>query len=98
MTRPHGVCAAIYARTNHDQRDLSEWRRRSIHIEYCLSAAKSHGYSDTEILIYKDEGLSGIAKSAPSLEKLLEGIGNLESIYVPSLSRISRNHERLSAD
>jgi site-specific DNA recombinase len=82
---------AIYARTNQDPRTVFEYRRIQTQIDLCLSVAESHGVSMDDIHIYKDEGLSGSAKSAPNLDKLLSKIAKYGSIYVPSLTRISRD-------
>ena len=88
---------AIYVRSNHDLHVASEWRRISNQIEQCLVSAKSHGFGEDAIYLYKDECVSGIAKSPPALEGLLNVIGAFKSIYVANLDRLSRNSDRVAS-
>jgi hypothetical protein len=83
------ICTVV--RANQDPRTVFEYQRLQTQIDLCLSVAESHGVSTDDIHIYKDEGLSGSAKSAPNLDKLLSKIAEYGSIYVPSLTRISRD-------
>jgi DNA invertase Pin-like site-specific DNA recombinase len=83
--------AAIYARTNQDPRTVFECRRMQKQIEQCLSTAESKGISIDDIHIYKDEGLSGTAPSAPDLDRLLSKVADYGYVFVPNLSRISRD-------
>lgn len=92
FAKPHR--AAIYARTNQDPRSVSECRRIHDQIELCLTVAQSKGFSEGEIHVYKDEGLSGVAKTAPGLERLLSALCDYESVFVVHCSRISRNSNR----
>ncbi len=94
MTSTKPSRAAIYARTNQDPRSVFESRRIHKQIELCISVAKSQGFSEDELHVYKDEGLSGLATAAPGLEKLLAAVSDYESVFVPDPSRISRHGDR----
>ena len=88
--------AAVYARTNHDPRAVDEYRRINRQIELCLSVAKEKGFAERAIDVYKDEGLSGIARFAPDLQKLLDHAFDYDAIIVPDISRLSRDNERIT--
>lgn len=94
MTSTKPRRAAIYARTNLDPRSVFECRRIQKQIELCLSIAESQGFTEDELHVYKDEGLSGVATAAPGLEKLLAAVSDYESVFVPDPSRISRCGDR----
>lgn len=87
-TKPHR--AAIYARTNQDTRSVFECSRIKKQIGLCISVAESQGFSEDELHVYKDEGLSGVATKSPGLERLLSAVSDYESVFVPDSSRISR--------
>lgn len=55
--------AAIYARTNIDSRSHSGFISINNQVESCLAVATLNGYSENDIHIYKDEGISGASIS-----------------------------------
>ena len=79
--------AAIYTRTNQS----NQTARTQSQIELCLSVAKSKGFSENEIHIYKDEVVLGNCKSPPALKQLLAAIPDYAAVFVSQLNRISRN-------
>lgn len=95
MKKASLIRAAIYSRTNLDSRLVSEHRRMHTQVELCLSVALSKGFSEDEIHVYKDHGISGVAKSPPALEKMLNDL-KYEAIFISELSRLSRDAMQLS--
>jgi len=94
MTERPNRRAAIYVRTNKDPRSVAEFRRLNTQIELCVTAAKTKGFPEEELSIYKDEGVSGVAKSAPDLKQLLHNASCYSTIFVPTVDRISRDADR----
>jgi DNA invertase Pin-like site-specific DNA recombinase len=95
MLKPK-LSAAIYTRTNHENQTGVECRRTQDQIELCLSVARSQGFSKDKIHIYSDQGVSGVNKLAPELEKLLVVVLDYSAVFVPDMSRISRDYICLS--
>jgi hypothetical protein len=94
MTEHPSRRAAIYVRTNKDPRPVAEFRRLNTQIELCVTAAKTKGFPEEELSIYKDECISGVAKSAPDLTQLLHNASCYSTIVVPTVDLISRDADR----
>ncbi len=94
MTKRPNRRAAIYVRTNQDPRSVAELRRLNAQIELCVTTAKTNGFHEDELIVYKDEGTSGVAKSAPDRTRLLNDVSCYSMIFVPDVDRISRDGDQ----
>lgn len=90
-----GQLIAIYVRTNQNPGSVSQYRNITAQVEQCLEFAKEKGYSENDIHIYKDEGVSGVAKRFPAQDRFLAVITNYGVLITSGMSRIARNQKRI---
>jgi DNA invertase Pin-like site-specific DNA recombinase len=80
---------ALYARSSTERQSKGLDAQIVALQEFC----RSRGFKESEIKLYQDFGISGAKKSRPALDSLIADMqqGSITSIYVYSISRLSRS-------
>jgi DNA invertase Pin-like site-specific DNA recombinase len=86
---------AIYARSNLPPGSFESRKAISAQIDKCLAFALSEGWSRENIVIFYEEGVSGVAHKSPILDDLVGQLSVMRSVIVAELSRLTRSAERL---
>jgi DNA invertase Pin-like site-specific DNA recombinase len=86
---------AIYARSNLPPGSFESRKTISDQIDNCLTFALSQGWKRENIVIFYEEGVSGVARKSPILDSLLGQLPVIRAVIVTGLSRLTRSPERL---